>query len=72
MKQKTKKTRKRDFLDELNLVVPWAELVALIEPHAPARSAKVPSKRRAMDKSTPMGALMGRPEQIRANIRSKM
>src|SRR5665213_1052195 len=32
----TKRTRKREFLDEMNLVVPWAELVALIEPHAPA------------------------------------
>jgi|SRR6185312_8619929 len=32
----TKRTRKREFLDEMNLVVPWAELVTLIEPHAPA------------------------------------
>jgi len=32
----TKRTRKREFLDEMNLVVPWAELVALIEPHAPS------------------------------------
>lgn len=32
----TKRTRKREFLDEMNLVVPWAELIALIEPHAPA------------------------------------
>ena len=31
----TKRTRKREFLDEMNLVVPWTELVALIEPHAP-------------------------------------
>ena len=31
----TKRTRKREFLDEMNLVVPWAELVALIQPHAP-------------------------------------
>jgi len=30
---KTKRTRKRVFLDEMNLVVPWAELVALIAPH---------------------------------------
>ena len=30
-----KRTRKREFLDEMNLVVPWAELVSLIEPHAP-------------------------------------
>src|SRR5665647_1933294 len=32
----TKRTRKREFLDEMNLVVPWAELVGLIQPHAPA------------------------------------
>ena len=30
-----KRTRKREFLDEMNLVVPWAELVSLIEPRAP-------------------------------------
>ena len=30
-----KKTRKREFLDEMNLVVPWGELVRLIAPHAP-------------------------------------
>jgi len=38
--RKTKRTRKRAFLDEMNRVVPWAELVALIAPFAPARSAK--------------------------------
>ena len=32
----TKRTRKREFLDEMNLVVPWSELVGLIQPHAPA------------------------------------
>ena len=32
----TKRTRKREFLDEMNLVVPWSELVGLIEPHGPA------------------------------------
>jgi len=32
----TKRTRKREFLDEMSLVVPWTELVALIEPHAPS------------------------------------
>ena len=32
----SKRTRKREFLDEMNLVVPWTELIALIEPHAPA------------------------------------
>jgi transposase, IS5 family len=29
-----KKTRKEIFLEEMNRVVPWAELVALIQPHA--------------------------------------
>ena len=38
--RKTKRTRKREFLDEMNLVVPWAELVSLIAPHSPTRSAK--------------------------------
>jgi transposase, IS5 family len=38
--RKTKRTRKREFLDEMNLVVPWSELVALITPHTPVRSAK--------------------------------
>ena len=30
-----KRTRKRVFLDEMILVVPWSELVGLIEQHAP-------------------------------------
>ncbi len=38
--RKTKRTRKREFLDEMNLVVPWAELVALIAPHAPQPGLK--------------------------------
>ena len=29
-----KKTRKEIFLDEMNPVVPWSALVALIQPHA--------------------------------------
>lgn len=35
---RTKRTRKREFLDEMNLVVPWSELVALVAPHAPTRA----------------------------------
>lgn len=31
----TKRTRKREFLDEMNLVMPWTELVALVAPFAP-------------------------------------
>ena len=38
--RKTKRKRKREFMDEMNLVVPWAELVSLIAPHAPALGAK--------------------------------
>jgi transposase, IS5 family len=30
------RTRKRKFLNDMNLVVPWAELVALIHPYAPS------------------------------------
>jgi transposase, IS5 family len=36
----TKRTRKRVFLDEMNLVVPWWELVGLIQPFAPGAGAK--------------------------------
>ena len=38
--RKTKRTRKREFLEEMNLVVPWAELMSLIAPHAPAPGSK--------------------------------
>jgi len=31
----TKRTRKRQFLDEMERVVPWARLIGLIEPHYP-------------------------------------
>ena len=42
--RKTKRTRKREFLDEMNLVVPWSELVALVTPHAPARGTMPPTQ----------------------------
>ena len=32
----TKRTRKREFLNQMEMVVLWADLVALIEPHAPS------------------------------------
>jgi transposase, IS5 family len=38
--RKTKRTRKREFLDEMNLIVPWAELLALIAPHSPKPGTK--------------------------------
>ena len=31
----TKKTRKREFLEQMQQVVPWKDLVALISPYAP-------------------------------------
>ena len=31
----TKKTRRMQFLEEMEQVVPWRELTALIEPHYP-------------------------------------
>ena len=41
--RKTKRTRKREFLDEMNLVVPWTELLSLIAPHAPrAKTGRTP------------------------------
>ena len=36
----TKRTRKRIFLDEMNLVVPWSELVNLIQPFAPVAGSQ--------------------------------
>jgi len=35
LKLNTKKTRKREFLEQMEQVVPWAELVALIAPYYP-------------------------------------
>lgn len=32
----SKRTRRREFLYEMDRVIPWADLVALIQPHAPA------------------------------------
>ncbi len=38
--RKTKRPRKREFLDEMDRVVPWSELVPLIAPFALVRSVK--------------------------------
>ena len=35
LKQSTKRTRKQQLLDEIELVVPWAALVELIAPYYP-------------------------------------
>jgi transposase, IS5 family len=32
----TKRMRKREFLDEMNLMISWSQLLSLITPHAPA------------------------------------
>ncbi|MFI8613965.1 IS5 family transposase [Acidovorax sp. NPDC077693] len=37
-----KRTRKREFLDAMELVVPWTELVSLIEPYAPEAGRRGP------------------------------
>ncbi|MEJ7685543.1 MAG: IS5 family transposase [Variovorax sp.] len=38
-----KKTRKREFLDEMNRVVPWSALVEIVEPHSPrAKTGRPP------------------------------
>ena len=41
--KKSKRTRKREFLDEMELVVPWRDLVALIEPHSPLKATGRPA-----------------------------
>ena len=42
-----KRTRKREFLDEMDRVVPWAELVSLVTPFAPeGRRGRPPSRSR--------------------------
>ena len=39
----TKKTRKREFLDEMDRVVPWSALVQIVEPHSPrAKTGRPP------------------------------
>ena len=35
LKLSVKKTHKHEFLEQMERVVPWAELVALIAPHYP-------------------------------------
>ena len=41
-----KKTRKEVFLEEMDRVVPWAQLVALIKPHARAHTRRWAAGRR--------------------------
>ena len=57
-----KKTRKEVFLDEMNQVVPWAELVALVQP--PARGAH-----QALHQRGALGALVrGSPTPVRGGV----
>lgn len=43
----TKKTRKREFLDEMDRVVPWSALVQIVEPHSlRAKTGRPPLKSR--------------------------
>ena len=45
----TKKTRKREFLEEMERVVPWAALVQVVEPHCPrAKTGRPPFAVEAM------------------------
>lgn len=41
----TKKTRKREFLDEMDRVVPWGALVQIVEPHSPRAKTRDPAMR---------------------------
>ena len=41
----TKKTRKAKFLDEMEVVVPWAALVQVVEPHCPRAKTGVRAAR---------------------------
>ncbi|OXC72714.1 Mobile element protein [Caballeronia sordidicola] len=38
----TKRTRKREFLDEMRQVVPWSRLIALIEPYPKGKTGRPP------------------------------
>ena len=53
----TKRTRKRELLKEMNLVVPWTELTG---------------KLRALKKSKTVDALIDKLEKIKASIRAKV
>jgi hypothetical protein len=49
----TRKTRKREFLEEIERVVPWAVLVQIVEPHYPrAKTGRSPSASRRCCGST--------------------
>ena len=49
LKLTTKRTRKREFLAEMERVVPWAALVGLIAPYAPqGRRGRPPFAEAAM------------------------
>ena len=33
--KRNKKTRKQQFLEEMNAIIPWQRLMAVVEPHYP-------------------------------------
>jgi IS5 family transposase len=41
--KQSKRTHKHEFLDEIELVVPWRDLVAIIEPHSPPKATGRPA-----------------------------
>lgn len=67
----TKRTRKGEFLDEMDLVIPWTELLALIAPHAPAgKTGRSPFPTEVMLASTCWNSsLVIRPGHVRGPAR---
>lgn len=58
----TKRTRKREFLDEMRRVVPWLKLIALVEPHcAKGKTGRPPFPVAKMLQMHFMQQLYGRP-----------
>jgi hypothetical protein len=41
---KKKRTRREQFLGEMNAVIPWAALLALVEPHYPTGKGAIPDE----------------------------
>jgi hypothetical protein len=62
-----KKTRKREFLVQMERVVPWAGLVEHIAPSCPeGRSGFL------LDKTNPMDGLLNKVKYLKASIRAKV
>lgn len=66
----TKKTRKREFLEQMQQVVPWRDMVALIAPYAPeGRKGRPPFPVEMLLRSS---ALQEQLEQFKSKIRAKV